>query len=429
MAYSDWPSVPKAKLGPWGAQSALLGPAADFQEVLRKFAVNTMRPLGRDLDKLTAEEVVKKPSKFWEFWEEFRKLGITVEALMALPPDEAGVLFAVLFEEFGYGDSGLAISVGASTLPKYIAARMGRMDLVAKIPDTELGCWPITEPDHGSDTLDPSAAIFNVAGNYGRPNCIAKITDGKVIIRGQKSAWVSNGPVADWGIVYCSADTKNGPDPRNGICVIVPMNSPGVSRGKPLEKMGQRALPQGEVFFDNVELDISYVLAEPKDYHKSVYMIHTEANSLMGAIFAGLARAAYDQAYEYAHERRQGGVPIIRHQSVAARIFHMFRKVEMATALARRVIGYNFSATLPALQCGMSTKVTSTATAFEVASDALQIFGGNGMTREYPMEKLLRDARASMIEDGCNEVLSIKGGTYLMDESKLAEAPSKQAAQ
>ena len=117
MAYSEWPSVPKAKLGPWGAQSPLLGPAADFQDVLRKFAVNTMRPLGTALDKLTAEEVVAKSSKFWEFWGEFRKLGITVDALMALPPDEAGVLFAVLFEEFGYGDSGLAISVGASTLP------------------------------------------------------------------------------------------------------------------------------------------------------------------------------------------------------------------------------------------------------------------------------------------------------------------------
>ncbi|HIJ62212.1 MAG TPA: acyl-CoA dehydrogenase family protein [Rhodospirillaceae bacterium] len=429
MAYSEWPSVPKAKLGPWGAQSPLLGPAADFQDVLRKFAVNTMRPLGTALDKLTAEEVVAKSSKFWEFWGEFRKLGITVDALMALPPDEAGVLFAVLFEEFGYGDSGLAISVGASTLPKYIAARMGRMDLAAKIPDDQIGCWPITEPDHGSDTLDPTAAICHPTGNYGRPNCIAKITDGKVIVRGQKSAWVSNGPVADWGIVYCSADTKAGPDPRGGVCVIVPMNSPGVSRGKPLEKMGQRALPQGEVFFDNVELDISYVLAEPKDYAKAVYMIHTEANSLMGAIFAGLARAAYDHAYEYAHERRQGGVPIIRHQSVATRIFHMFRKVEMATAMARRVISYNFQAPLPALQCGMSTKVTSTATAFEVASEALQIFGGNGMTREYPMEKLLRDARASMIEDGCNEVLAIKGGTYLMDESKLAEPSNKQAAQ
>ena len=420
MAYSDWPSIPKAKLGPWGAQSPLSGPAADYQGVLRKFAVNVMRPLGRALDKQTADEVVAKPSKFWEFWDEFRKLGITVDALMSLPPDEAGVLFAVLFEEFGYGDSGLAISVGASTLPKYIAARMGRMDLAAKIPDSQIGCWPITEPDHGSDTLDPTAAIFHPQGTYGRPNCIAKITDGKVIVRGQKSAWVSNGPVADWGIVYCSADTKDGPDPRGGVCVIVPMNSPGVSRGKPLEKMGQRALPQGEVFFDNVELDISYVLAEPKDFAKAVYMIHTEANSLMGAIFAGVARAAYDLAYEYAHERRQGGVPIIRHQSVASRIFHMFRKVEMATAMARRVIGYNFTAPLPALQSGMSTKITSTSTAFEVASEALQIFGGNGMTREYPIEKLLRDARASMIEDGCNEVLAIKGGTYLMDDSKLA---------
>ena len=134
------------------------------------------------------------------------------------------------------------------------------------------------------------------------------------------------------------------------------------------------------------------------------------------SIFTGVAQAAYDLALDYAHERKQGGVPIIRHQNVAYRLFHMARKVEASRALTRRVALFNNTADTPALQAGMMAKVTATQTAFEVASDSLQIFGGNGLTREHPIEKIMRDARASMIEDGCNEVLAIKGGYYLMDE-------------
>jgi alkylation response protein AidB-like acyl-CoA dehydrogenase len=90
----------------------------------------------------------------------------------------------------------------------------------------------------------------------------------------------------------------------------------------------------------------------------------------------------------------------------------MFMKVEAARALARRVGLYNVTSP-PLVQYSIASKVLSTNTAFEVASEALQIFGGNGLSREYPIEKLLRDARASMIEDGCNEVLSLMGAAKL----------------
>ena len=83
--------------------------------------------------------------------------------------------------------------------------------------------------------------------------------------------------------------------------------------------------------------------------------------------------------------------------------------------MTRRTIDYNLTAAEPALVGSIASKLTSTHTAFEVASEALQMFGGNGLTLEYPLEKLLRDARASMIEDGCNEILAIKGGNLLAD--------------
>ena len=94
----------------------------------------------------------------------------------------------------------------------------------------------------------------------------------------------------------------------------------------------------------------------------------------------------------------------------------MFRKIEAARALTRRAAEYNATASQPALQGSISSKVTATQTAFEVASEALQIFGGNGLTKKYPMEKLLRDARSGMIADGCNEVLALKGGSILIND-------------
>ncbi len=135
----------------------------------------------------------------------------------------------------------------------------------------------------------------------------------------------------------------------------------------------------------------------------------------VGNLAVGVARAAYEHALAYAHERKAGGKTIIHHQSVKNRLFHMFRKVEMARGLIRRVGEFNATAPQPALQGSTAAKVTATQTAFEVASDAVQMFGANGVTKEYPVEKLLRDARASMIADGCNEMLALKGGAQLIN--------------
>ncbi|MDR2838456.1 MAG: acyl-CoA dehydrogenase [Azonexus sp.] len=407
------------RLGPLGAEPPLSETAAMFQESVHRYAAEIMRPVGVALDRLSPEEVMAPASPYWAARRKFVELGFGVDELLAFAPAERARMMSILYEELGWGDAGLAISYGVCQLPQYMCAVLGRMDLYARYPSSMMGCWAITEPDHGSDSLDPNRMLFHPDGNYGRPNCIATIKKDEVVINGQKSAWVSNGSIAEVCILYCAADSGGGPDPGRGCVVIVPLDAPGISRGKPLDKMGQRSLNQGEIFFDNVRLPQDHIIAGPESFQKATYLIHTVANGLMGGVFTGLARAAYEMALSYALERRQGGVPIIRHQSVAQRIFHMFRKVEAARALTQRVILYNMVADAPALQAAMAVKVTATQTAFEVASEALQIFGGNGLTREYPIEKLLRDARASLIEDGCNEILAIKGGGYLADSSRL----------
>jgi alkylation response protein AidB-like acyl-CoA dehydrogenase len=336
--------------------------------------------------------------------------------MLELEPLERERILMIASEELSWGDAGLGGMVLVSQMPGLYSALAGNMEMVDYC-DGKLGCWGITEPDHGSDSLDPDGALAAADGHYGRPNCVARIEGDKIIVNGQKSAWVSGGTVAEVCALYCFVEENGVVKP--GISLIVPLNLPGVTRGKPLEKMGLRALNQGEIYFDNVEVPISHLLAGPDQYEDFVRHTLAEANAHVGNMAVGMARAAYEHAHRYAHERKQGGQPIIRHQSVKYRLFHMFRKVEAARALVRRVATYNATAQEAALQGSIAAKVTATQTAFEVASDALQIFGGNGLTKEYPMEKLLRDARAMLIADGCNEMLALKGGSLLIDPELL----------
>jgi acyl-CoA dehydrogenase len=378
-----------------------------------------MRPIGIKLDRMSPEEVAAPGSPYWEAREKFLELGFGVDDLMGMEPAERAKTMCILFEELGWGDSGLAVSFGAGLLPAIMSVIFGNDLLRKQAPDTKLGCWAITEPDHGTDMLDANRMIFHPQGAYGRPNCWATLRGDDVVVNGQKSAWVSNGTIAQVCVLYCAVDSGSGPDPSQGCVLILPLDAKGVSRGKPLDKLGQRALNQGEIYFDNVKLSRESILAGPDQYQDAVYAIHAFANAIMGTVFTGCARAAYELALGYAHERKQGGVPIIRHQSVAYRLFHMVRKVEAARALTNRVVHYNFASPHPSLLAAMTAKVTATQTSFEVANDALQIFCGNGLTRDYPIEKILRDARASLVEDGCNEILAIKGGYQLIDQDLL----------
>ena len=230
------------------------------------------------------------------------------------------------------------------------------------------------------------------------------------MITGQKAAWVSNGTSAETAALFSAVDMGEGITGVGGL--LAPLDDPAVSRGKALDKLGQRALNQGEIFFDGLRLPADHMVVPPEAYALFGDLGLSQANSGMGGLFVGLAQAALDLALDYAKERVQGGVPIFEHQSVKSRLFEMFRKVEAARALNRRVVQYN-AVNPPQLQYAIASKVTSTETAFEVASAALQIFGGNGLSCEYPIEKMLRDARASMIEDGCNEVLGMEAAARL----------------
>ncbi|MBW2414852.1 MAG: acyl-CoA dehydrogenase family protein [Deltaproteobacteria bacterium] len=383
-------------------------------DTAHKFAEEVLRPAGQELDKLAdPSDVVAKDSVLWRVFDKYRELGIDdFDAEEAgLEPIQAARLRAMISEEMGYGDAGLAISLAVKNFHRFFANMSGRPELIERYcgPESrEIGCWAVTEPDHGSDSLAFSESHFRDPSI--RANCIAKLDGDEYVINGQKAAWVSNGTIADVAALFCTIDGDQGFG--GGGVAVVPLRGKGVSRGKPLDKLGQRALNQGEIFFDDVRIPASDMIIGKDAYGFVIENVLALANSGMGTIFVGVARAAFENALAYAKERVQGGVPIIEHQNVRARLFKMFRQVEAARSLARRVAIYN-GTNPPMVQYSIAAKITSTSTAFEVANDALQIYGGNGLSREYPAEKLLRDARASMIEDGCNEMLSIIGGSKL----------------
>jgi alkylation response protein AidB-like acyl-CoA dehydrogenase len=386
------------------------------QAGIHRFAEEVMRPIGRELDRLEAGDVAGPGSPYWTFIKQYRELGVDLAALFSLEPQAAARLTPIVMEELGWGDSGLAISATAGSVPALFAHLSGRPELV-EVFGGSLGAWVITQPDRGSDSGDLFCEEMRPGAKLAIGNLRARVTDTEVILDGQSSAWVSNGPVAQAGFVNCAADYGDGYQRADGgvhmVAALVRLDSRGVSRGKPLDKLGQRALPQGEIFFEDVRVPRDHVVADHAGYDAALCTTLGFANMEMSAIFTGVARAAYEDALAYAHERRQGGVPIIEHQSVRLRLFELWRKVESARAMTRRVHEYNFTAPHPHPLASMTAKVHCTQLAFEVANDAIGLLGGNGIAREYRAEKLMRDARMALVEDGENTFLSLLAGDWL----------------
>jgi len=173
--------------------------------------------------------------------------------------------------------------------------------------------------------------------------------------------------------------------------------------------------PKYEHVFDNVRIPNHYVFVVPELYPMVGDYILATANGGTAMPFVGLARAAFEEAMTYCKQRVQGGKLLCEHQLVQRKLFDMFIKVESARQLSRAVVGYNSVALPPVSRYGVAAKVYCTQTSFEVASDAVQLFGGYGLSKEFLVEKLFRDARASMIEDGANDVLALAGSRSLID--------------
>jgi alkylation response protein AidB-like acyl-CoA dehydrogenase len=394
-----------------------------LKEQVHRFAAEVMRPAAEKLDKLAdPADVIAKNSALWGVLRQSRELGYHVRAL----PEELGGLnltpveHNIIGEEFGWGSSGLSICMGAGSMPFIFASRFGSPELIEEfvIPFRDdkkaeyIGCWAITEPEHGGgDQFYIGSKRDDVP--LIRHNTRVKLDGDEWVIKGQKSAWVSNGTVATHALLHASLDGTD--DIRDAALFFVPLNLKGITKGKPLNKMGQRELNQGEIYFEDVRIPRHYMLVGPAMHEFVEEIIVSGANGGMATTFTGVARAAFEEALEYSKVRVAGGKVISQHQLVQKRLFDMFRKVESARAMARTVNGYNAQTMPPQPHYAIAAKVHNTQIALEVACDAIQLLGGNGLSKEYRVEKLFRDARAALIEDGDNDTLTLGGARFLLE--------------
>ena len=387
---------------------------AAIQAVVHQFAKEVLRPLGRELDKMTAAEVCAPGSPYWSVFEEAAKLGMTPDLLEQFEPSVATRLESIIGEEMGWGDAGLAVSLTVTNFPLEMARAVGSQELV-ELCTGKIGCWMISHPDKGTDV-----GAFDMKREWptGQPgnkgSMLARVGADEIVINGQCSAWVSNGAVAQVALGYLSADYGNGFLDENGrphgVTVIIPLDLPGVSRGKPLEKIGQRALPQGEIYFDNVKVPKRFAIALQDEYYGNVASAWSFAGTHMSQVFTGVARSAFEMALQYCHERKQGGQLLIDHQLTRYRLGDMMRRVELCRAVARRSLAYARQSPSGHPWATASGKVTVTEEAEKVVTEAFRLFGGNGTTLEYPIAKLVRDVRAALIEDGENTMLTTRLG-------------------
>lgn len=418
-----------AKMGFLDIELGLNDKAKAVCGLAERFALEIMRPAGIELDKLhDPSDVIAPGSKLWDVIRKHRELGFHK---MAIPRALGGMLedvdpnAAILVnEQLGYGDVGIAESLAVSSIP-FVLASMFPIPEIQGLArqfcdDTEakmIGCIAFSEPDHGSDWILANQPGYDCPALA--PSVRAVKKGDEYVINGRKAAWISNGTIATHAALCVSLDASKGMQ-GTGLA-IMPLNLPGISRGKPLNKIGMRAYSQGEIIFEEVSIPKEMmVIADSAMATQLIRLVIAVMSGGQGILFLGLGRAAFDEALKYAGSRVQGGKTILEHQGVQLRLFEMFRTLEAARAYAHKVARYNAANPPGSTLHSMASKVVATETAFKVASEAVQIFGAYGLSRESPIEKMFRDARMGMIGEE-NNALSLAAAS----EFKLG---SKQGA-
>ena len=293
-------------------------------------------------------------------------------------------------EEISWGCSGIGTSLGANGLAGAPVALGGSDEVKAEyfgelIDEPKLASFCLTEPDAGSD----------VSGMRTR----AKKSGDKYVLNGSK-CFITNGGYADWFTVYAKTDPDAG---HRGISAFLVRKDDTVIVDKKEDKMGQRASNTATITFNDTEVDAKYLLGEENKGFKLAMMTLDRTRPGVAAMATGIARAAFEFATEYSKERVQFGVPIAMHQAIQFMIADMSTKVHLS-----RLATWNSAVLLD--QGKRNTLESSHAkrfaadSAMEVTTDAVQVYGGYGFIKDYPVEKLMRDAKIMQLYEGTSQI-------------------------
>ena len=325
------------------------------------------------------------------------------------------ITLCLVTEELGRGCAGLATAVGANTLAATPILLAGNDEQKSRylpaIASGKLASYCLTEPGAGSDV----SAITTLA---------RRDSDGSYLLNGVK-CFITNGGCADLYVVFAITNPKRGV--RTLTPFIVERGTPGLSPGKKERKMGIRASDTSEVIFDQVRIPEENRLGREGGGFRTAMETFDRTRPMIGALSVGVARAALETAVRFAKERVQYGQSIARHEAVQLMLADMAMEIEAARTLvwraaflveqgAKKVSAY--SAMAKAFACDVAVRATI---------NAVQILGGRGYTREYPVEKYMRDAKIMQIYEGTNEIQrliiadGIMKGYLLEEEARLTK--------
>jgi acyl-CoA dehydrogenase len=356
-----------------------------LQDLARKFAKEEIIPKAAHHDE-TGEYPREVAKKAWE-----------VGLMNTHVPQEYGGLGlgvlegCIITEELAYGCTGIATAMEANTLaaaPIIVAGSdEQKKQFLGKLTSEPcFAAYCVTEPGAGSDVSGIRTQAKKVGSEY--------------VINGSKM-WITNASVADWYFVLAYTDPSLKHKGMTGF--VVPAKTPGITVGKKEWNMGQRASDTRGITFDEVKVPEKYRLGKEGDGFKIAMSAFDHTRPAVSAGAVGLARRAMDEAIQYATSRKAFGQPIANYQAVSFMIADMAKDIEAARLLVHR-------AAWTIDQGERNTKFAAFAKAFaadmvmRVTTDAVQVFGGYGYSEEYPVEKLMRDAKIYQIYEGTSQI-------------------------
>jgi alkylation response protein AidB-like acyl-CoA dehydrogenase len=368
------------------------------------FAAGVIRPAGQEWD--------EREETPWPILEEAAKVGLySLDFFTAQWLEPAGLGIPMAFEELFWGDAGIALSLVASTLAAVAVASNGTPEQIGEwLPemfggpgDVKLGSFCASEPDAGSDV-----GAIRTRARY-------QPASDEWVLTGTK-AWATNGGIANVHVVVATVDPALGP--RGQASFIIPPGVPGLSQGQKFRKHGVRASHTAEVVLDDVrvpgrclvggrdrlEARLARVRAGGRGGEQAAMKTFEASRPGVAAMAVGVGRAAVEFARDYATQRVQFGYPIGQHQAIGFMLADMQAAVDAARLLTWRAAWMARQGLALDGAEGSVAKLAASETAVRVTGQAIQILGGNGYTRDFPVERWHRDAKIFTIFEGTSEI-------------------------
>ena len=360
-----------------------------LQQTVREFAENEVRPLAAEIDRegRFPAETIRKAA-------ELGLTGINV-------PDNYGgaglssLATVIAIEEISRccAATGVILSVNNSLvcdpLLKFGNEEQKQSILRPLAAGEKLGCFGLTEPQAGSDASNLRTSAILEGDSY--------------VVNGEK-VWITNAPNADWALVFCVTDKTKGH--RGLTALMIPRDTPGFSVGKHEEKMGIRAAVSASLRFDNCRVPVSNRLANEGDGFKVAMSTLDGGRIGIASQAVGIAQGAFEAALKYSTERTAFGSVIANHQAIQFMLADMATEIDAARLMTYRAAIAKDSGRRFTLEASMA-KLFASETAMKHTVKAVQIHGGYGYSKEFPVERAMRDAKVTEIYEGTSEIQRI----------------------